>query len=47
MNFELHTLNQWLTVNNLSLNIAKTEFVVIDSITEKTSSGRLVGGRQV
>ena len=29
MNMELINLNTWLTSNKLSLNIAKTEFMVI------------------
>ena len=31
MNMELINLNTWLTSNNLSLNIAQTEFMVIGS----------------
>ena len=31
MNIELVNLNTWLTSNKLSLNIAKTEFMVIGS----------------
>ena len=31
MNMELINLNTWLTSNKLSLNIAKTEFMVIGS----------------
>ena len=31
MNAELKSLNSWLEVNKLSLNIAKTEFMVIGS----------------
>ena len=31
MNIELKSLNTWLEVNKLSLNIAKTEFMVIGS----------------
>ena len=31
MNVDLHSLNQWLTVIKLSLNIAKTEFMIIGS----------------
>ena len=31
INFELQSLNRWLIANKLSLNIAKTEFMVIGS----------------
>ena len=31
INFELQSLNRWLLANKLSLNIAKTEFMVIGS----------------
>ena len=31
MNFELGNLKEWLNVNKLSLNVAKTEFMVIGS----------------
>ena len=31
MNSELSKLNRWLKVNNLSLNTAKTEFMIIGS----------------
>ena len=31
MNFDLQSLNRWLIANKLSLNVAKTEFMVIGS----------------
>ena len=31
MNIELEKLKEWLNVNKLSLNVAKTEFMVIGS----------------
>ena len=31
MNSELKNLNDWLTTNKLSLNITKTEFMIIGS----------------
>ena len=31
INIELQNLNQWLQANRLSLNIAKTEFMIISS----------------
>ncbi len=36
MNIELGKLKEWLNVNKLSLNVAKTEFMVIGSRSSKT-----------
>jgi hypothetical protein len=36
MNIELGKLKEWLNVNNLSLNVAKTEFMVIYRFSSKT-----------
>ena len=41
MNTELKSLNTWLEVNKLSLNIAKTEFMVIGSRQRLATHGNL------
>ena len=41
MNTELKSLNTWPEVNKLSLNIAKTEFMVIDSRQRLATHGNL------
>ena len=41
MNTELKSLNTWLEVNKLSLNIAKTEFMVIGSWQRLATHGNL------
>ena len=39
INIELQNLNQWLQANRLSLNIAKTEFMIISSRQKQLKPG--------